>query len=54
MRLGVPKEPSGETRVAIVPNSIPKLMKKGFEIVVESGAGSAANYTDTWADSRLR
>ncbi|HIA89678.1 MAG TPA: NAD(P) transhydrogenase subunit alpha [Candidatus Poseidoniales archaeon] len=47
MRLGVPKEPSGETRVAIVPNSIPKLMKKGFEIVVESGAGSAANYTDS-------
>ncbi len=47
MQIGVPKEESGETRVAIVPNSIPKLMKKGFEVVVESGAGSAANYPDS-------
>jgi len=46
MKLGVPKEPSGETRVAIVPNSIPKLSKKGFTVIVESGAGVEANYSD--------
>jgi len=46
MRIGVPKEPEGETRVAIVPNSLRKLSKSGFELVIESGAGLAANYSD--------
>ena len=27
-----------ETRVAIVPGSIPKLMKLGFEVLIEKGA----------------
>ena len=47
MKIGVPKEPSGEYRVAIVPNSIPKLQKKGFEVLIESGAGALANYPDS-------
>ena len=35
MKIGVPMEPEGETRVAIVPGSMKKLMKFGFEVVVE-------------------
>ena len=52
MRLGVLKEPEGEDRVAIVPKSLRKLGKAGFEIVIESGAGLAANHLDAeYADS---
>ena len=52
MRLGVLKEPEGEDRVAIVPKSLRKLGKAGFEIVIESGAGIAANHLDAeYADS---
>ena len=44
MKLGVLKEPEGETRVAIVPTSLKKLQKAGFEVVIEAGAGTAAHY----------
>ena len=47
MKLGVLKEPEGETRVAIVPTSMKKLLKAGFEVIIESGAGIAANYADS-------
>ncbi len=47
MKIGVPMEPEGETRVAIVPGSMKKLMKSGFEVVIEKGAGNAANYLDS-------
>ena len=40
MRAGIPREPEGETRVAMVPNVVPKLAKLGFEVVVENGAGA--------------
>lgn len=46
MRLGVLKEPEGENRVAIVPNSVKKLTKNGFKVYVESGAGILSNYSD--------
>lgn len=46
MKLGVPKEPEGETRVGIVPSSMKKLAKAGFEVLVEKGAGMSANYND--------
>ena len=46
MKIGVPLEPQDETRVAIVPGSMKKLLKAGFEVVVEKGAGIAANYSD--------
>ena len=39
-------EPEGETRVAIVPGSMKKLHKAGFDVMIESGAGMAANYSD--------
>lgn len=47
MKLGVPMEPEGETRVGIVPSSMKKLLKAGFEVVIETGAGKAANYDDS-------
>ncbi len=47
MRIGIPKEKNeGETRVAIVPISIPKLLKLGFEVVIEKGAGEKSGYSD--------
>ena len=47
MRISVPKEiKSGEKRVALVPDIISKLTKAGLEVVIESGAGAAAEYSD--------
>ncbi len=48
MRIGIPKEKSkNETRVAIVPVSVPKLLKLGFEVIIEKGAGEKSGYSDT-------
>jgi NAD(P) transhydrogenase subunit alpha len=47
MRIAVPREiKSGEKRVALVPDIISKLTKAGLEVVIESGAGVAAQYSD--------
>ena len=47
MIVGVPKESyPGERRVALVPAVVPTLAKAGLEVVVESGAGEEAGYTD--------
>ena len=47
MRIGVPKESAaGERRVATVPDVVEKLIKLGFSVAVESGAGDAANFSD--------
>lgn len=47
MKLAVPTEvASGERRVAIVPESVKKLTKAGVQVVVQSGAGLAANFPD--------
>ncbi len=46
-RIGVPREIfPGEKRVATVPEVVEKLIKLGFSVVVESGAGDAANFSD--------
>ncbi len=46
-RIGVPKETyPGECRVAATPETALKLQKLGFEILIESGAGAAADCTD--------
>src|SRR5258708_4951498 len=43
MRVGVARETApGERRVALVPETVAKLVGAGFEIVVEPGAGEAA------------
>ena len=47
MIIGVPKESyPGERRVALVPLVVPNLVKAGFEVVVEKGAGLEAGYPD--------
>jgi H+-translocating NAD(P) transhydrogenase subunit alpha len=46
--IGVPKESyPGERRVALVPLVVPTLAKAGFQVVVESGAGTQAGYPDS-------
>lgn len=52
MRLGVLKEPEGEMRVALVPNSIPKLSKSGFEVLIEKDAGINANHSNEEYEGR--
>src|SRR5215470_12175786 len=45
--IGVPRETfAGEKRVATVPEVVEKLVKLGFKVVVEPGAGDAANFSD--------
>jgi NAD(P) transhydrogenase subunit alpha len=45
--VGVPKESfPGEQRVALVPAVIPSLRKAGLEVIIESGAGQLAGFSD--------
>jgi NAD(P) transhydrogenase subunit alpha len=47
LTIGVPKETfAGEKRVATVPDVVEKLIKLGFSVMVESGAGAGANFDD--------
>lgn len=47
LHLGIVKESaSGETRVALLPDTVKNLVAKGLEISVEAGAGVAAGATD--------
>ena len=47
MRIAVAKEiRPGEARVALVPDIISKLTKAGLEVVIESGAGVLAGFSD--------
>ena len=47
MRIAVLKERTpGEQRVALVPDSVARLVKAGFEVVVEPGAGAQAGLPD--------
>jgi H+-translocating NAD(P) transhydrogenase subunit alpha len=47
MKVGIPKETwPGETRVAVIPAAVAGLLKAGLEVAVESGAGTAAGFTD--------
>jgi NAD(P) transhydrogenase subunit alpha len=69
MKIGVPREIyAGEKRVATTPDVATQLIKLGFEVAVETGAGEAASYSDSayeavgctiasgdeiWADSEI-
>ncbi len=47
LSIGVPREVfPGEKRVATVPEVVAKLIKLGFRVSVESGAGDHANFSD--------
>jgi NAD(P) transhydrogenase subunit alpha len=45
--VGVPKELTpGETRVAATPDSVKRLVKSGFDLCIEEGAGISAGFRD--------
>lgn len=47
MKLGIPREvTSEERRVAVVPKTVERLQNMGFDVIVESGAGVAAECSD--------
>ena len=47
MQIGIPKQSAdNETRVAVIPSVVKKLVKLGNKVVVESGAGLKAHYLD--------
>ena len=47
MKVGVVKEVlAGERRVAATPDTVRVMLKQGFEVVIEAGAGAEANYPD--------
>jgi H+-translocating NAD(P) transhydrogenase subunit alpha len=49
MIVAVPRETRpGERRVALIPASVPSLVKAGMEVLVESGAGQSAGYPDQY------
>lgn len=48
MRIAVAKEiEASERRVALIPDVVSKLVKQGFEVSIESGAGEKALYSDS-------
>lgn len=47
MIISIPKEiTEGENRVAVVPDTASKMIKRGFEVHIEKGAGINAGFTD--------
>ena len=46
MRLGVPCERPGQTLVAATPRTVDKLVRLGYEVLVERGAGHRARFLD--------
>ena len=48
MKVAVVKESApGERRVALVPETVPRLTAAGLEVLVEQGAGDAAWFPDS-------
>ena len=48
MIIGIPKEIlSGENRIGITPNTVKELVKKEFEVLIESNAGTGSFINDS-------
>ena len=48
MKIGIPKEVhAGEKRVATTPDVAKQLIKLGYEVAIEAGAGSGAHFSDS-------
>ena len=47
MLIGIPKEAPGQKLVAATPDTTAKLIKLGYDVCIESGAGIEAAYRDT-------
>jgi len=47
MKIAIAKEiEAGERRVALIPDTVSRLIKQGFEVAVEAGAGEQASFSD--------
>ena len=47
MIIGIPKETHpGEQRVSLIPSSVDRLVKKGAQVIVETGLGSTIGVSD--------
>lgn len=47
MKIGIPRETKErETRVALTPDVVKSLVAKGYQITVESGAGTGSSFSD--------
>lgn len=47
MQIGIPRETlKGETRVAATPKTVGQLIKLGYSVIVEAGAGTKSSYPD--------
>jgi NAD(P) transhydrogenase subunit alpha len=55
VKIGVPKEiAEGENRVGLVPETVGKLIKDGFEVLVETGAGRDYNLNENYEEAGAR
>ncbi len=55
VKIGVPKElVEGENRVGLVPETVGKLVKDGFEVIVEVGAGRDYNLDEAYEEVGAR
>lgn len=46
MRVAVPKESTGESRVALTPQVVVRIVENRHQVAIESGAGAAAGFDD--------
>jgi len=55
VKIGVPREVAeGERRVGLVPETVEKLVKGGFEVLVEAGAGRDYNLDEDYEEAGAR
>ena len=46
MRIGVPREPADQPRAAASPQTVERMIRLGYEVLVEHGAGGRAQFPD--------
>ena len=46
MRIGVPCEPADQPRTAASPQTVERMIRLGYEVLVERGAGARAQFPD--------
>src|SRR5919199_4123314 len=55
MKVGVLKEiAEGERRVGLVPETVGRMVKQGYEIIVETGAGQDYNLDENYEEAGAR
>ncbi len=55
VKVGIPREINeGERRVGLVPETVARLVKDGFEVIVESGAGRDYNLDENYEEAGAR